>query len=285
MTGTVLSKTKDEFVSDRIDAVTDEMSNLDTNEDDFAAIAKQSEAKAKLMQPFDICTDDSGPGYLSKALLTGNIELAVELCLEQNRMADAIILALQGNPELIQKVQEKYFEKNTSKELPLIRAVVNKDWSQVINCVTIQQNWKEALVAVLTYAENDQFCDYCSLLGNKLEELNMKEEALLCFIVARNLDQVVSCWMQTRQTSNSQSPDDLQDLVEVVMALKSAAEFASGAPVEVNKGPLSAQLTKYAGILASQGALSAALTYLGQSNEESINLLRERLTGALGKDF
>ena len=77
------------------------MANLETNEDTtndaFDAIAKQSEAETKLAEPFEICTDESGSGFLSKSLLTGNIELAVELCLEQNRMADAIILALQGN--------------------------------------------------------------------------------------------------------------------------------------------------------------------------------------------
>ena len=115
----------------------------------------------------------------------------------------------------------------------------------------------------------------------RLMDVNMKEEALLCFICARNLDQVVACWMETRGTGQ-ESPEALQDLVEVVMTLKSAAERVTSQAIEVNKGPLSEQLTKYANILAAQGALSAALTYLGQSNEESINLLRERLQGALG---
>ena len=51
--------------------------------------------------------DDSGAGFLSRALLTGNIELAVELCLEHNRMADAIVLAMQGGPELMKHAQAK----------------------------------------------------------------------------------------------------------------------------------------------------------------------------------
>ena len=51
------------------------------------------------------------------------------------------------------------------------------------------------------------------------------------------------------------------------MTLKYAAERMTGRAVEVNTGALSEQLTKYASILAAQGALSAALTYLGQSNE------------------
>ena len=87
--------------------------------------------------------------------------------------------------------------------------------------------------------------------------------------------------METREID--ESPQALQDLVEVVMTLKSAAETMSGQAIEINSGPLSSQLTKYASILAAQGALSAALNYLGQSNEDSIKELRDRLNGALGQ--
>jgi hypothetical protein len=44
-------------------------------------------------------------GRLSRALLTGNLNLAVELCLEQERFADAIILAIQAGPEMLQETQ------------------------------------------------------------------------------------------------------------------------------------------------------------------------------------
>ena len=65
----------------------------------------------------------------------------------------------------MERVQAKYFEKSGSKELPLIRAVVNNDWNPVINCVTININWKEALVAALTYAEQEQVGILCTELG------------------------------------------------------------------------------------------------------------------------
>ena len=265
-------------MSDRIDAVTDDFSNLGTESDTFDAIAAKEASETQ--EPFDINVDESGSGYLSKSLLTGNLDSAVEICLEQNRIADAIILALQGDQHLMERVQAKYFEKSTSKELPLIRAVVKNDWTQVIQNVNAE-NWKEALVAVLTYAEDYQMRTLCSKLGSRLMEVPMKDQALLCFICARNLDQVVQCWMDIKSAAPD-SPEALQDLVEVVMTLKAAAERMNAVPVEVHQGPLAVQLANYANILASQGALSAALTYLGQSNEESINLLRERLTGALG---
>lgn len=49
-------------------------------------------------------------GAICDALLLDNKELAVDLCIKQNRMADAIILAMSGGPELVAKAQLKYFE-------------------------------------------------------------------------------------------------------------------------------------------------------------------------------
>ena len=111
-----------------------------------------------------------------------------------------------------------------------------------IYSVSIEKNWKEALVAILTYAPNETMSDLCTNLGHRLMDSNMKQEALLSFICARNLDQVVKSWMETRGVD--ESPEALQDLVEVVMTLKCAAEKMTGQTMEINSGPLSSQLTK-----------------------------------------
>lgn len=54
-------------------------------------------------------------GLITQALLTGNFESAVDLCLYDNRMADAIILAIAGGQELLSKTQKKYFAKTRGK--------------------------------------------------------------------------------------------------------------------------------------------------------------------------
>lgn len=54
-------------------------------------------------------------GLITQALLTGDFEGAVELCLHDNRLADSIILAIAGGPELLEKTQKKYFTKSHSK--------------------------------------------------------------------------------------------------------------------------------------------------------------------------
>ena len=46
------------------------------------------------------------------------------------------------------------------------------------------------------------------------------------------------------------------------MSLKFAVEHNQGFPVEMGTGPLTDRLSQYASLLASQGALAAASTYL-----------------------
>jgi protein transport protein SEC31 len=47
---------------------------------------------------------------IGQALLLGHTEAAVELCLKQGRMADALLLAMTGGTELLARTQFRYFE-------------------------------------------------------------------------------------------------------------------------------------------------------------------------------
>lgn len=48
-------------------------------------------------------------GLISQALLLGNFEGAVELCMRAERFADAIILAIAGGENLLKETQKRYF--------------------------------------------------------------------------------------------------------------------------------------------------------------------------------
>lgn len=50
-------------------------------------------------------------GLISQALLLGNFEGAVELCMQAERFADAIILAIAGGDKLLKETQKRYFAK------------------------------------------------------------------------------------------------------------------------------------------------------------------------------
>uniref|UniRef100_A0AAQ5X200 Protein transport protein Sec31A n=1 Tax=Amphiprion ocellaris TaxID=80972 RepID=A0AAQ5X200_AMPOC len=210
-------------------------------------------------------------GLITQALLTGDFEGAVELCLHDNRMADSIILAIAGGAELLEKTQKKYFTKTHSKITKLISAVVMKDWHDILKTCDLQ-NWKEALAAVMTYAQPEEFSSLCDLLGDRLEaseDAQLQSQACLCYICAGNVEKLVSCWTRAQ---GGQYPLSLQDLVEKVVVLRRAVEQTQRSGPAAIGILLAEKMSQYAGLLASQGSLSTAITYLPDNTNQVCNL-------------
>ncbi|XP_038142910.1 protein transport protein Sec31A isoform X7 [Cyprinodon tularosa] len=221
-------------------------------------------------------------GLITQALLTGDFEGAVELCLHDNRMADSIILAIAGGADLLEKTQRKYFNKANSKITKLISAVVMRDWHDILRTCNLQ-NWREALAAVMTYAQPEEFSSLCDLLGSRLEaseDTQLQSQACLCYICAGNVEKLVSCWSRAQE---GQCPLSLQDLVEKVVVLRRAVELTQRSGPAAIGVLLAEKMSQYASLLASQGSLSTAITYLpDNTNQAAVQQLRDRLSRALG---
>uniref|UniRef100_A0A8D3BVM0 Protein transport protein Sec31A n=1 Tax=Scophthalmus maximus TaxID=52904 RepID=A0A8D3BVM0_SCOMX len=203
----------------------------------------------------------------SYALLTGDFEGAVDLCLYDNRMADSIILAIAGGAELLEKTQKKYFTKTHSKITKLIGAVVMKDWHDILKTCDLQ-NWKEALAAVMTYAQPEEFTSLCDLLGGRLEAAEvaqLRAQACLCYICAGNVEKLVLCWTKAQ---DGHCPLSLQDLVEKVVVLRRAVEQTQRSGPAAVGILLAEKMSQYADLLASQGSLSTAITYLPDNTNQ-----------------
>ncbi|XP_020504336.2 protein transport protein Sec31A isoform X3 [Labrus bergylta] len=222
-------------------------------------------------------------GLITQALLTGDFEGAVELCLHDNRMADSIILAIAGGPELLEKTQKKYFTNTHSKITKLISAVVMKDWHDILQTCDLH-NWKEALAAVMTYAKPEEFSSLCDLLGGRLEaaqDIHLQVQACLCFICAGNVEKLVSCWTRAQ---DGHCPLSLQALVEKVVVLRRAVELTQQSGAAAIGILMAEKMSHYASLLASQGSLSTAITYLpDNTNQLAVQQLRDRLSRALGQ--
>ncbi|XP_063191203.1 protein transport protein Sec31A isoform X7 [Chroicocephalus ridibundus] len=232
---------------------------------------------------FNISVSGDVDGLITQALLTGNFESAVDLCLHDNRMADAIILAIAGGQELLSRTQEKYFAKMQSKITRLITAVVTKNWKEIVQSCDLQ-NWREALAAVLTYARPDEFAALCDLLGNRLESEGdslLQTQACLCYICAGNVEKLVACWTKAQDGNN---PLSLQDLIEKVVILRKAVQLTQAVDPNAVGALLAEKMSQYANLLAAQGSIAAALTFLpANTNQPNIVLLRDRLCRAQGE--
>ncbi|XP_022361390.1 protein transport protein Sec31A isoform X2 [Enhydra lutris kenyoni] len=232
---------------------------------------------------FNISISGDIDGLITQALLTGNFESAVDLCLHDNRMADAIILAIAGGQELLAQTQKKYFAKSQSKITRLITAVVMKNWKEIVESCDLK-NWREALAAVLTYAKPDEFSTLCDLLGTRLESEGdslLQTQACLCYICAGNVEKLVACWTKAQDGSN---PLSLQDLIEKVVILRKAVQLTQAMDTNTVGVLLAEKMSQYANLLAAQGSIAAALAFLPENtNQPNIVQLRDRLRKAQGQ--
>ncbi|KAK6487527.1 protein transport protein Sec31A-like isoform X3 [Huso huso] len=227
---------------------------------------------------FQISTTTNTDGLISQALLVGNFEGAVDLCLNDARFADAIILAISGGEELLKKTQQRYLAKQKTSISMLVSSIVNRNWTDIVQSCDLE-NWKEALAALLTYARPEEFLKLCDILGSRLEregEERMCLRACLCYICSGNVEKLVECWVLKNETS---SPLALEDLVEKVMVLRKSIEQLRGGDVATRSTVLAEKLTQYANLLAAQGSLAAAMSYLPASSSQ----LRDRLFHAQGE--
>ncbi|XP_063776004.1 protein transport protein Sec31A isoform X2 [Pseudophryne corroboree] len=235
-------------------------------------------------ETFNISVSGDVDGLITQALLTGNFESAVDLCLHDNRMADAIILAIAGGPDLLARTQKKYFAKTQSKITRLITAVVTKNWSEIVQSCDLK-NWREALAAVLTYAKPEEFASLCDLLGSRLEnegDLSLQTQACLCYICAGNVEKLVACWTKAQDGA---SPLSLQDLIEKVVILRKAVQVTQAVETHDVGALLAEKMSQYANLLAAQGSLVAAMAFLpSNTNQLNIVQLRDRLSRAQGEN-
>ncbi|XP_047575659.1 protein transport protein Sec31A isoform X14 [Lutra lutra] len=259
------------------------LSNVDGPDACIKEGKQESEFLPSAGETFNICLSGDIDGLITQALLTGNFESAVDLCLHDNRMADAIILAIAGGQELLAQTQKKYFAKSQSKITRLITAVVMRNWKEIVESCDLK-NWREALAAVLTYAKPDEFSTLCDLLGTRLESEGdslLQTQACLCYICAGNVEKLVACWTKAQDGSN---PLSLQDLIEKVVILRKAVQLTQAMDTNTVGVLLAEKMSQYANLLAAQGSIAAALAFLPENtNQPNIVQLRDRLRKAQGQ--
>ncbi|XP_038598448.1 protein transport protein Sec31A isoform X11 [Tachyglossus aculeatus] len=244
---------------------------------------KETESPLMAEGTFNISVNEDLDGLITQALLTGNFESAVDLCLRDNRMADAIILAIAGGQELLAQTQKKYFARTQSKMTRLITAVVLKNWKEIVQSCALM-NWREALAAVLTYASPDEFAPLCDMLGSRLENEGdglLQPQACLCYICAGNVEKLVACWTKAQDGSSSLA---LQDLIEKVVILRKAVQLSQDKDTNAIGALLAEKMSQYANLLAAQGSITAALAFLpANTDQPDIVQLRDRLCRAQEK--
>lgn len=233
---------------------------------------------------------------IRNALVVGNFAAAVDVCIEANLMAEALLLAQCGDPGLWTKTQNIFFEKFREKRpfLNILHAVINGKLKDLVNASDLKR-WRETLAIISTYGKSEEFAELCELLGTRLDaEDKNSASATLCFMCANNVPRTVAFWIEELKHANAMlgqtDPIALQQFIEKVVVYTEANKPAAGGATE--KCPDLAALQKllpecaeffayYANLLASQGRLEIVSRYL-RGDTEGECILRDRAYHAGG---
>eukprot|EP00163_Fabomonas_tropica_P033726 TRINITY_DN9004_c0_g1_i2.p1 TRINITY_DN9004_c0_g1~~TRINITY_DN9004_c0_g1_i2.p1 ORF type:complete len:1069 (-),score=197.63 TRINITY_DN9004_c0_g1_i2:94-3300(-) len=219
-------------------------------------------------------SDSEAEDMIARALVVGNFEGAVECCLRVNRLADALVLAASGGPDLWNKTSQKYFELQKTPFMSTVSAVVKHDLASIVSNADLNK-WKEAFAILCTYAKSDEFSGLCDQLGQRLEsEANDSRSATLCYMCAGNMTRAVDIWVAAaRQASPATAHAELHEVVEKITVLRTAN--ADNSPSEA----VSALYCEYALLLASQGYLDGAMHFLRDagSTSNSVSILMDQV--------
>ncbi len=146
---------------------------------------------------------------ITRALVLGDFESAVSLCINSDRFADAFLLAVRGGEQLLAKAQKAYFEKRTA-QLPYLRlfqSIVSDDLTDVVQNADLGE-WQEIFVVLCTFAKQDEFSNLTEQLGQRLEfqytlarnsdaaqAKEHRKNAVLCYLAAGKLEKVAGMWI------------------------------------------------------------------------------------------
>ncbi|KAF8878677.1 hypothetical protein CPB84DRAFT_1852312 [Gymnopilus junonius] len=156
---------------------------------------------------------------VTKALVLGDFESAVSLCLAADKFADAILLAARSGPELLQRTQKAYFERRAGTGqayLRLLQSIVSGDLGDIVQNADLEE-WREIFVVICTFAGKDEFAPLAEQLGRRLEyryavvygdgevesgegdqekeeAYEYRKHATLTYLAAARLERLISIW-------------------------------------------------------------------------------------------
>ncbi|GAA5923806.1 uncharacterized protein JCM15063_003772 [Sporobolomyces koalae] len=271
---------------------------------------------------------------ITQALVIGDFTSAVSLALAVDRYADAILFALRGGPELLTAAQTAYFQRSqpanetTKSYLRVFESITNDDLEDLVQHVDLK-DWIEVFVLVCTYStgversepsrQQVEFGTLIELLGQRLEhrfqlarsngELDAdqwRKHAVVCYLAAGKLEQVVHVWIAQMQEEESRTLDHaiqtksisaisayetraqtLQEFVEKVQVFQHAVGYVD---VDLTANPGSSKdhdktfklaslyerYVEYAELLADQGLSTLAIKYINLIPRDFVGTNSER---------
>lgn len=288
-----------------------------TSEDDF--LGALSLSKYQPSGPFSIYKSDydATDKAITKAILSGNLEKAIDIAIKEDRLSDAFAIASRSTEATRIKVQNAYLSKHAESKpyLRLLHSIDSNDLSDIVENSDANE-WKDILGTIISVSSDPAvYKKQVTALGERLiqarvkipnqksdEAVELRNSAVLCFLAAESLSNVSKLWISEisekesfllseeaeKLTPYSAHVKALHSFIEkITIFRKTALETdASAADKNDDLARLYDVYRDYANIVATQGQLSLAETYLNLVPAQYLgaSLERERVLKANSKD-
>lgn len=267
---------------------------------------------AKTNNPFQIYSGSElePERRIIRHLALGQFDKALDVCLQEDQLSDAFMIAICGGQACIDKVQKAYFSRKTGGPnfLRLLASVVGKNlWDVVYNADL--DGWKEVMAILCTYASVEEFPDLCEALGDRLEEQaknadgaeTLQKEACFCYLAGSKLEKVVTIWIAELDEHNKSAQGTLADksdysvqarslqgFIEKVTVFREVTGFQDDDRLAASGWKIATlydKYTEYADIVASHGQLEIAEKYLNllPAKYPAAEIARNRVKEAIGR--
>ena len=286
---------------------------FDTSADGDSFLSELAATKgAKTNNPFQLYSgsESESDRRITRALLLGEFDKALDVCLQEDKLSDAFMIAICGGQKCIDKAQKAYFNRKAGgpNYLRLLASVVGKNlWDLVHNADL--SSWKDVMATICTYADVKEFPDLCEALGDRLQEQmkveggdsNLRKDASFCYLAGSKLEKVVSIWIEeleekeeaglqetSKKSSFSVHARSLQSFIEKVTIFREVTQYQDddrGSASDWKLASLYDKYTEYADIASAHGQLQIAERYLEllPSNYPAAEVAKSRVQQATRK--
>ncbi|CCG21209.1 Pga63 protein [Candida orthopsilosis Co 90-125] len=237
---------------------------------------------------------------LINLILSNRIEDAVESSLDQKKLVEALVLALDASEQVKQSVKAAYFKKH--KEDSLARIIYNVSSKNVTDLVAHAnvRDWKEIAKGIKAIApDSEEYNDKMSELGDRILNANdgNREDAITCYLAGGALDKLANLWLQELPEYESEllksdatkvsSPSEarlhvLTNFVEKVATYKYLSKIG-GAIAGPSVEPISKALLEFVNLVTGSGEFELAEKVLQLLPNELASVEKERILKATGK--
>lgn len=134
---------------------------------------------------------------VARLVLSNRIPDAVSACLDDGRLLEALVLALDSDDSVKAKVRNHFFLNNSDKLSRLIYSAASKNVVDIVTNADIS-NWKLIASSVGAYCDDDEFNKRVVELGDRIlasGDAAARSDALKCYLAGSALDKVAVIWL------------------------------------------------------------------------------------------